>query len=568
MSEVVNKEKELVTFDAPESATKARAYQHWKLSIDGRIATLALDVNEDGGVRPGYKLKLNSYDLGVDIELHNILQSIRFEHPAVACVVLTSAKEKIFCAGANIYMLGSSSHAWKVNFCKFTNETRNGMEDSSRHDGLRFLAALNGTTAGGGYEMALACDEIVLIDDRSSAVSLPEVPLLGVLPGTGGLTRVVDKRHVRRDLADIFCTNPDGVRGERAKSWGLVDEVAAPAQFAAAVHQRAERLVNSSPRSAAAEGIKLQPVVRKVDDDGYHYRHVDVTFDRAARIATLTVRAPRNDQPTSIAEIGALGDQWWPLAMARELDDAILMLRANEPECGLVLLKTLGDPHAVLACGTALREFSNHWLVRETIGLLRRTFARLDVSSRSMFALIEPGSCFAGLLFELALAADRSYMLAADETESEATKNLNVPRIAIDATNFKLFPTVTGETRLSSRFAGQVEKLAELAAASGRLLSSADALDAGLITVAPDELDWEDELRMAIEERCSLSPDALTGMEASLRFPGAESLETKVFGRLSAWQNWVFIRPNSTGENGALKLFGTGKKSRFDWERI
>ncbi len=558
-----SQEKELVLFDAPLSGN----YQHWKLSIDGRIATLALNVNEDGGLRPGYKLKLNSYDLGVDIELHNILQSIRFEHPEVACVVLTSAKDKIFCAGANIYMLGTSSHAWKVNFCKFTNETRNGMEDSSRHDGLRFLAALNGTTAGGGYELALACDEIILIDDRSSAVSLPEVPLLGVLPGTGGLTRVVDKRHVRRDLADLFCTNPDGVRGERAKAWGLVDEVTVPAQFAATVRQRAERLAATSSRAATAEGIKLNALARKVYENGYHYEHVEVTFDREARTATLTVRGPRGRQPQTIEEIVGCGDTWWALAVARQLDDAILMLRANNPECGLLLAKTFGNVEAVLACGESLMKFAHHWLVGETIGLLRRTFARLDVSSRSIFAIIEPGSCFAGILFELALAADRSYMLAAEDAESGATEN-QAPRIALDATNFKLFPAVNGESRLSMRFGGQVEKLAELAKMSGHALTTSAAFDAGLITVAPDELDWEDELRMAIEERCSLSPDALTGMEASLRFPGAESIETKVFGRLSAWQNWVFIRPNSTGENGALKLFGTGKKSRFDWERI
>jgi benzoyl-CoA-dihydrodiol lyase len=556
-ADLAAKEKELVQFDAPASGN----YQHWKLSLDGRIATLAMNVNEDGGLRPGYKLKLNSYDLGVDIELHNMLQSIRFEHPEVACVVLTSGKEKIFCAGANIYMLGTSSHAWKVNFCKFTNETRNGMEDSSRHDGLKFLAALNGTTAGGGYELALACDEIVLIDDRSSAVSLPEVPLLGVLPGTGGLTRVVDKRHVRRDLADIFCTNPDGVRGERAKSWGLVDDTVAPAQFAASVRQRAERLAATSTRDASAEGIALHPVERKIDDRGYRYKYVDVQFDRELRSATLAVRAPQGVQPATAAEIHALGDRWWPLQMARELDDAILLLRANEPECGLLLLKTSGDLQAVLACGAALLKLSGDWLVRETVGMLRRTFARLDVSSRSMFAVVERGSCFAGLLLELALAADRSYMLCTEEAE-------NPPQVALDATNFKLFPTVNGATRLATRFANQKEKLVALEKLSGQPLSASEALAAGLITVAPDDLDWEDELRMAMEERCSLSPDALTGMEASLRFPGPENIETKVFGRLSAWQNWVFVRPNSTGENGALKLFGTGKKSRFDWERI
>lgn len=556
-ADLAAKEKELVQFDAPASGN----YQHWKLSLDGRIATLAMNVNEDGGLRPGYKLKLNSYDLGVDIELHNILQSIRFEHPEVACVVLTSGKEKIFCAGANIYMLGTSSHAWKVNFCKFTNETRNGMEDSSRHDGLKFLAALNGTTAGGGYELALACDEIILIDDRSSAVSLPEVPLLGVLPGTGGLTRVVDKRLVRRDLADIFCTNPDGVRGERAKSWGLVDDTVAPAQFATSVRQRAERLAATSTRDANAKGIALHPVERKIDDRGYHYKYADVQFDRELRSATLTLRAPQEAQPATAAEIHARGDRWWPLQMARELDDAILLLRANEPECGLLLLKTSGDLKAVLACGATLLKLSGDWLVRETVGMLRRTFARLDVSSRSMFAVIDPGSCFAGLLFELALAADRSYMLSTEETE-------NLPQVALDGTNFKLFPTVNGATRLATRFARQNEKLVALEKLSGQLLSAPEALEAGLITVAPDDLDWEDELRMAMEERCSLSPDALTGMEASLRFPGPENIETKVFGRLSAWQNWVFVRPNSTGENGALKLFGTGKKSRFDWERI
>jgi benzoyl-CoA-dihydrodiol lyase len=556
-ADLAAKEKELVLFDAPASGN----YQHWKLSIDGRVATLAMNVNEDGGLRPGYKLKLNSYDLGVDIELHNILQSIRFEHPEVACVVLTSGKEKIFCAGANIYMLGTSSHAWKVNFCKFTNETRNGMEDSSRHDGLKFLAALNGTTAGGGYELALACDEIILIDDRSSAVSLPEVPLLGVLPGTGGLTRVVDKRHVRRDLADIFCTNPDGVRGERAKSWGLVDDTVAPAQFAASVRQRAERLAATSARDNSAKGIALHPVERKIDGHGYHYTFVDVQFDQERRTATLTVRAPQDAQPATADHIHVLADRWWPLQMARELDDAILLLRANEPECGLLLLKTSGDLQAVLDCSATLEKLSGDWLVRETVGLLRRTFARLDVSSRSMFAVIDPGSCFAGVLFELALAADRSYMLSSEESE-------NPPQVALDATNFKLFPTVNGATRLATRFANRKEKLVALEELSGQLLSASEALEAGLITVAPDDLDWEDELRMAMEERCSLSPDALTGMEASLRFPGPENIETKVFGRLSAWQNWVFIRPNSTGENGALKLFGTGKKSRFDWERI
>ncbi len=549
-------ESERVTFEMT-----ANEYRHWRLTFDGRVATLEMNVDEDAGLRPGYKLKLNSYDLGVDIELHDILQRIRFEHPEVACVVLTSARERMFCAGANIYMLGTSSHAWKVNFCKFTNETRNGMEDSSRHDGLKFLAAVNGTCAGGGYELALACDEILLVDDRSSAVSLPEVPLLGVLPGTGGLTRLVDKRKVRRDLADMFCTNPDGVKGERAKQWGLVDEVAPPVKFAEQVRARSRKLVESSSRPANATGIKLNPLQRRIDEDGYHYQHVDVVFDRATRTATLTVRAPEGKQPTTIDEIHAAGELWWPLAMARELDDAILMLRVNELELGLWLLKTSGSVDAVLASDAVMLEHQTDWLVRETIGLLRRTFARLDVSSRSMYAIVDPGSCFAGLLFEVALAADRSYMLALPEDEGDA------PKIALDELN-GLLPGANGRSRLDTRFSGDTEKLLKLEGRKGAQLGPHEARELGLITVAPDDLDWEDEVRMAIEERAALSPDALTGMEASLRFPGDETIETKIFGRLSAWQNWVFIRPNSTGEHGALKLFGSGSKARFDWERV
>ena len=552
-------EKELVTFDVAPGE-----HRHWRLTFDGRVATLAMDVNEDCGLKPGYKLKLNSYDLGVDIELHDVLQRIRFEHPEVACVVLTSAKERMFCAGANIYMLGSSSHAWKVNFCKFTNETRNGMEDSSRHDGLKFLAALNGTTAGGGYELALACDEILLIDDRSSAISLPEVPLLGVLPGTGGLTRVVDKRKVRRDLADMFCTNPDGVKGDRAKEWGLVDDIAVPAKFKDLVRTRAENLVASSLRPAEGKGIKLNPLDRRIEDDGYHYKYVDVTFDRAARTAALTVRAPEGAQPQTTEAIHVAGDQWWPLAMARELDDAILMLRVNEPELGLLLLKTTGSVDAVLASDAVMLEHRNDWLVGETIGMLRRTLARLDVSSRSIYAIIEPGSCFAGLLYELALAADRSYMLALPEEEGDSP----IPKIAVDEVNFGLLPAVNARGRLKTRFSGNAQSMAGAVGAKGKLLGPKEALELGLITVAPDDLDWEDEMRLAIEERASLSPDALTGMEASLRFSGDETVETKIFGRLSAWQNWVFIRPNSTGEQGALKLFGKGSKARFNWERV
>ena len=546
----------LVTFDtAPER------YHHWKLTVDGRVATLALDVDEDAGIRPGYTLKLNSYDLGVDIELHDALNRIRFEHPAVACVVVTSAKDRSFCAGANIYMLGTSSHQWKVNFCKFTNETRNGMEDSSRHDGLRFVAAVNGACAGGGYEIALACDEILMIDDRSTAVSLPEVPLLGVLPGTGGLTRVIDKRNVRRDVADLFCTNADGVRAERAKAWKLVDAIAPPSEFDTLVRDHAAAQAETSPRDAHAQGIALRPLQRTIDEHGYHYTNVDVTFDRAARNATIIVRAPREPQPETAGALVALGDAWWPLALARELDDAILMLRTNEPELGLLLLRTEGDADAVLAVDRTLLAQREHWLVGETLGLLRRTLARLDVTSRSLYAIVEPGSCFAGTLLELALAADRTYMLLADDEDQ-------APALVLGETNFGAYPMVNGRTRLETRFDGDAGACERLHGELGRRYHAADALDAGLVTVASDELDWDDEIRLALEERASLSPDALTAMEANLRFPGAETPETKIFGRLSAWQNWVFYRPNSTGETGALKLFGSGTKPRFDQERV
>ena len=546
----------VITFD-----TAPDRYRHWKLRVEGSVATLTLDIDEDAGIRPGYKLKLNSYDLGVDIELNDALQRIRFEHPAVATVVITSGKDRMFCAGANIYMLGTSSHAWKVNFCKFTNETRNGMEDSSRHDGLKFIAALNGATAGGGYEIALACDEIVMIDDRSSNVSLPEVPLLGVLPGTGGLTRVVDKRNVRRDLADAFCTNADGVRAGRAKEWGLVDHIAPPGRFAALVEERCEALARGTTRRRDARGIQLRPLERTIDGHGFHYAHVDVTFDRPARSATVTLRAPSDAQPETIEGIVAAGDAWWPLAFSRQLDDAILMLRTNELELGLLVLRSEGDARAVLAAGTVLSTMTDHWFVRETVGLLRRTFARLDVTSRSLYAIVDRGSCFAGPLLEVALAADRIYMLALPD-ESDA------PHLALDTTNFGAFPTVNGKTRLETRFYGRPEALAPLRESRGVALDAERALELGLVTFAPDELDWDDEIRLAFEERAMLSPDALSGMEASLRFPGAETLETKVFGRLSAWQNWVFVRPNSTGESGALKLFGTGSKPQFDWERV
>jgi benzoyl-CoA-dihydrodiol lyase len=532
-------------------------YVHWHVKFDGPVATLVLDIKEDGGIRPGYKLKLNSYDLGVDIELHDALQRIRFEHPEVKSVVITSGRERIFCSGANIFMLGLSSHAWKVNFCKFTNETRNGIEDSSAHSGLKFIAACNGTTAGGGYELALACDEIMLVDDRSSAVSLPEVPLLGVLPGTGGLTRVTDKRKVRHDLADIFCTTTEGVRGQRAKEWRLVDAVVKPQQFGDAVKRRALELAAQSDRPGDGEGIALTPLKRTIDASGYHYEFVDVQLDPAARRATLTVKTPNTAQPADIAGIVAAGADWWPLQMARELDDAILMLRTNNLELGTWILKTTGDTDAVLAADATLDQHKGHWFVRETIGMLRRTLARLDVSSRTLIALIEPGSCFAGTLLELALAADRSYMLDQDGNS-----------LAVSGQNFGAYPRVDGNARIDARFYCEAEPISAVREALGTRLAPQQALDLGLITAAPDDLDWADEIRIVLEERASLSPDALTGMEANLRFGVTETMETRVFGRLSAWQNWIFIRPNAVGDAGALKVFGSGNKAKFNWERV
>ena len=545
--------------DRVEYQVDPAAYKHWKVDYDGAAATLTLDIDEDGGIRPGYKLKLNSYDLGVDIELHDALQRIRFEHPEVRTVVFTSGRQKIFCSGANIYMLGVSTHAWKVNFCKFTNETRNGIEDSSRHSGLKFVAACNGTTAGGGYELALACDEIVLIDDRNSAVSLPEVPLLGVLPGTGGLTRVTDKRKVRRDRADIFCTIQEGVRGQRAKDWGLVDAVVKAQQFGDFVQQRAGELAAASDRPGGP-GVALTPLKRSIDDAGYHYEFVDARIDRAQRVATLTVRAPQSVGARSAEEMLAAGAAWWPLQMTRELDDAILNLRTNEGDIGLWLLKTAGDAKVVLDIDAAIEAYGGHWFVRETLGFMRRTFSRLDVSSRSMFAIIEPGSCFAGSLLELALAADRSYMLAA------AAEGTNA--IAASGLNFGALPMANGLARIAARFYEDAAAIAAVKSRIGQALSAAQADSLGLVTVAADELDWADEVRLAIEERVALSPDALTGLEANLRFGPAETLHSRVFGRLSAWQNWIFIRPNATGPGGALKLFGSGKKPQFNWERV
>jgi benzoyl-CoA-dihydrodiol lyase len=535
-------------------------YQHWQLKFDGPVATLVMDTKEDGGIRPGYKLKLNSYDLGVDIELHDALQRIRFEHPEVRAVVVTSAKPRVFCSGANIYMLGSSTHAWKVNFCKFTNETRNGIEDASENSGLKFLAACNGTTAGGGYELALACDKIVLIDDRSSAVSLPELPLLGVLPGTGGLTRVTDKRKVRRDLADMFCTVSEGVQGERAKNWKLVDEIVKPAHWDEEIHKRARELAEVSDRPAGEKGIDLAPLKRKIDENGYRYEYVDVQFDREARTATFHVKGPRSVSANSLQEIVAAGAQWWPLQMARELDDAILSARTNELELGLWIFRTSGDADSILAIDKQLADHAQHWFVREVVNMLRRTLSRLDVCSRSMYAVIEEGSCFAGTLFELALAADRSYMLSVENPESTF--------VALSEMNFGPYRMANQLPRVVARFYQDEHEIARARNLIGKRLSPDGALKAGLVTAAPDELDWADELRLAMESRATLSPDALTGLEANLRFGLPETMHTRVFGRLSAWQNWIFIRPNAVGATGALKVYGTGAKAKFNWERV
>ena len=550
-------DRELVRFE-----THPTKYQHWTLSVDGDVARLKLDINEDGGIKPGYKLKLNSYDLGVDIELHDALNRIRFEHPAVKVVVFESAKEKIWCSGANIYMLGLSTHGWKVNFCKFTNETRNGLEDSSRHDGLKSIAAVTGACAGGGYELALACDRIVMVDDRSSTVSLPEVPRLGVLPGTGGLTRVTDKRKVRRDLADIFCTTSEGVRADRAKDWKLIDAHAKPQQFSALLATEIEALRATSTRAAAQNGIELTPLGGTIDEQGYHYSLVDAQVDRTARIATITVRAPAAPIESTPAAIEAAGANWWPLKLQRELDDAILQLRTNELETGTWVFKTRGDAQLLMQADAVLEANKAHWLVRETIGALRRTLARIDVTSRSLIALVDEGACFAGTFYELAAACDRIYMLDLPDSPDAA------PSLQLNAANFGRYPMVNGLTRLQTRFNEDADTIAQLQGLQDSALRADQALALGLVTLTPDDIDWEDEIRIMLEERASLSPDAMTGMEANLRFPGKETMETRVFARLSAWQNWIFIRPNAVGEEGALKLFGTGKKARFDWKRI
>jgi benzoyl-CoA-dihydrodiol lyase len=535
--------------------TATERYRHWKLQFAGPVATLSMDVQEDETLADGYKLKLNSYDLGVDIELADAVQRIRFEHPEVRVVVITSLKPRIFCAGANIYMLGSSSHAFKVNFCKFTNETRCAIEDDSRHSGRRYIAALNGTASGGGYELAIACEEIYLVDDGNSAVSLPEVPLLGVLPGTGGLTRLVDKRKVRRDRADVFSTLAEGLKGKRAKEWGLIDGYFPTSKFQESIDARVKQLVNNA---APAQGIKLTPLEFESTADSRNYKYVKLKLNRDERYADLTVLAPEGPQPTTADQIQELGAAYWPLQAYRELDDALLHLRVNEPLIGLVCVRTEGDAENVRAIDRTLAANHDHWLVREIILHMARVLRRLDLTAKSFFAIVEPGSCFAGNLLELLLASDRSYMLK-DSEEGEAS-------LAVSELNQGAFPMSNGLTRMQSRFLAEPEKLDEVFG-DKKTFDTDEAEELGLVTFAPDDLDWEDEIRVAIEERTSLSPDALTGMEASLRFAGPETMDTKIYGRLTAWQNWIFQRPNAVGPEGALTNYGKPTQAHFDYKR-
>jgi benzoyl-CoA-dihydrodiol lyase len=538
--------------------TEPSRYRHWRLGFDGPVATLTMDVNQSDGLFEGTELKLNSYDLGVDIELADAVQRLRFEHPEVDAVVLRSGKEGVFCAGANIGMLGKASHGHKVNFCKFTNETRLAIEDASEHSGQRYLAAVSGTAAGGGYELALSCAWIVLIDDRRSAVALPELPLLAVLPATGGLTRLTDKRKVRRDLADVFCTTEEGVRGRRALDWRLIDELASPSAWQARVDERVRALAALTDRPREARGIALRPIERRIEDDAVTYPYVRVALDRARRRATVTVRGP-DVLPASLVGIHEAGAAFWPLAMARELDDAILHLRLNEPTLGLIVLRTEGDPACVLAADALLEAHKHDWLVREVRLLVKRVLKRLDMTARSLIALIEPGSCFAGMLAEFAFAADRSVMF---------TGGSNAPVIAVSALNFGAYEMGNGLTRLTTRFLGTPHYVDRARGQIGTMLDAAAAEELGLVTFAYDETDWDDEVRLMLEERASFSPDALTGMEANLRFAGPETMETRIFGRLTAWQNWIFQRPNAAGEAGALKLYGSGARPSFDPERV
>jgi benzoyl-CoA-dihydrodiol lyase len=544
--------------------TEPSRYKHWRLSVSGRVATLAMDVREDGGLVPGYELKLNSYDLGVDIELYDAVQRLRFEHPEVGAVVLTSAKERVFCAGANIRMLGRSSHGWKVNFCKFTNETRNGIEEASAESGQTWVCAVNGPCAGGGYELALACRHIVMADDGNTSVALPEVPLLAVLPGTGGLTRLVDKRRVRRDRADYFCTLEEGLKGKRAVEWNLVDEIVPRTALEDVARRRAEAFATRSDRPAEARGVALAPLERTLTDDRIGYRWVTCALDRRRGVADITVAGPDGAPPPDLAGAHAQGARFWPLALARELDDLILHLRVNEEAVGVWTLRTTGAADLVEAHDRFLEQHAGDWLVREIRLYLRRTLKRLDVTSRSLFALVEPGSCFTGTLLELALAADRSYMLAGPR-EGDAAPPATV---RLTAANFGAYPMPNGLSRLASRFLAEPGRVDDLKGRTGQDLDAEAAGEAGLVTFTPDDIDWDDEVRIALEERAAFSPDALTGMEASLRFAGPETIESKIFARLSAWQNWIFQRPNAVGDRGALQVYGTGQRAEFDRRRV
>jgi benzoyl-CoA-dihydrodiol lyase len=544
--------------------TEPSRYKHWRLSVDGRVAILAMDVREDGGLRPGYELKLNSYDLGVDIELYDAVQRLRFEHPEVGAIILTSAKERVFCAGANIRMLGRSSHGWKVNFCKFTNETRNAIEEASAESGQTWLCAVNGPCAGGGYELALACRHIVMADDGNTSVALPEVPLLGVLPGTGGLTRLVDKRRVRRDRADYFCTLEEGIKGKRAVQWGLVDEVVPRTKLEEAARQRAAELAARSDRPSEARGVVLTPLERTVTEDRVAYRWVTCALDRGRGIAEITVAGPAAAPPPDAAGAHAEGAAFWPLALARELDDLVLHLRVNEEDVGLWVFRTAGAADVVEGYDRFLEQHAGDWLVREIRLYLRRTLKRLDVTSRSLFALVEPGSCFVGTLLELALAADRSYMLAGAREGDDRS----LATVRLTTANFGAYPMPNGLSRLASRFLAEPGRVDDLKGRVGQDLDAETAGEAGLVTFTPDDIDWDDEVRIALEERAAFSPDALTGMEASLRFGGPETLESKIFARLSAWQNWIFQRPNAVGDTGALQVYGTGQRAEFDRRRV
>ena len=550
---------EMVTFDRDPNN-----YKHWELLVEGSRATIFLDVAENEGIRPGYELKLNSYDLGVDIELNDIIQRIRFEQPQVKVVVITSKQEKNFSAGANIYMLGMSEHSWKVNFCKFTNETRNGFEDSSNSGSLKFIAAVNGICAGGGYEVALACDEILLVDDRSSTVSLPEVPLLGVLPGTGGLTRLTDKRKVRKDIADIFCTNADGVRGKKALDWNLVDYIAPPSKFNSLIDERVSFLESKVKLRNGSTGITLNNIKRTITDKNINYETISCILNKESRVAEIKIHGPEENEIIAINELVEKGSEYWVLKFVRELDDLILMLRANELETGVITIQSEGSSTVIQKLTNLLEENKDNWLVNEIIGFMRRTFSRLDISSRTIFTIVDNKSCFAGFLSELLFCADRTYMI----NNALLNENKSGPFISLSKLNFKSLEMVNGQTRLQTRFNNDDIKLSKLHDLCDKNLNAEEAFNHELITVIPDDLDWNDEIRLSIEERASFSPDALTGLEANLRFPGKESCETKIFGRLSAWQNWIFNRPNASSDEGALKLFGTGSKAKFDNKRV